>query len=55
MLDLEQSGIFNEDAVKLDAYTAAIAVRVANAASGRNGCLTASFATRREECARRAL
>ena len=30
--DLEQPGIFKEDAVKLDAYTAAIAVRVANAA-----------------------
>ena len=29
--DLEQPGIFKEDAVKLDAYTAAIAVRVANA------------------------
>jgi Zn-dependent M28 family amino/carboxypeptidase len=30
--DLEQPGIFKEDAVKLDGYTAAIAVRVANAA-----------------------
>jgi Zn-dependent M28 family amino/carboxypeptidase len=29
--DLEQPGIFKEDAVKLDAYTAAIAVRVADA------------------------
>jgi Zn-dependent M28 family amino/carboxypeptidase len=29
--DLDQPGIFKEDAVKLDAYTAAIAVRVANA------------------------
>jgi Zn-dependent M28 family amino/carboxypeptidase len=29
--DLEQPGIFKEDAVKLDAYTAAIAARVANA------------------------
>jgi len=28
--DLEQPGIFKEDAVKLDVYTAAIAVRVAN-------------------------
>ena len=30
--DLEQPGVFKEDAVKLDAYTAAIAVRVANTA-----------------------
>jgi Zn-dependent M28 family amino/carboxypeptidase len=29
--DLEQPGIYKEDAVKLDAYTAAIALRVANA------------------------
>ena len=29
--DLNQPGIFKEDAVKLDAYTAAIALRVANA------------------------
>jgi Zn-dependent M28 family amino/carboxypeptidase len=29
--DLEQPGIFKEDAVKLDAYTAGIALRVANA------------------------
>ena len=29
--DLEQPGIFKEDAVKLDAYTAALALRVANA------------------------
>lgn len=29
--DLDQPGIFKEDAVKLDAYTAAIALRVANA------------------------
>lgn len=29
--DLKQPGIFKEDAVKLDAYTAAIALRVANA------------------------
>ena len=29
--DLEQPGIFKEDAVKLDAYTAALVVRVANA------------------------
>jgi Zn-dependent M28 family amino/carboxypeptidase len=29
--DLEQPGIFKEDAVKLDAYTAAIALRIANA------------------------
>ena len=29
--DLEQPGVFKEEAVKLDAYTAAIAVRVANA------------------------
>jgi Zn-dependent M28 family amino/carboxypeptidase len=30
--DLEQPGIFKEEAVKLDAYTAAIALHVANAA-----------------------
>ena len=29
--DLEQPGVFKEEAVKLDAYTAAIALKVANA------------------------
>jgi len=29
--DLQQPGIYKEDAIKLDTYTAAIALRVANA------------------------
>ncbi|HWY63218.1 MAG TPA: M28 family metallopeptidase [Rhizomicrobium sp.] len=41
--DLEQPGIFKEDAVKLDAYTAAIALRVANADSRPEWLSTSIF------------
>jgi Zn-dependent M28 family amino/carboxypeptidase len=41
--DLEQPGIFKEDAVKLDAYTAAIALRVADADSRPEWLATSIF------------
>jgi Zn-dependent M28 family amino/carboxypeptidase len=45
--DLEQPGIFKEDAVKLDAYTAAIALRVANADSPPAWLATSTFGQHR--------